>query len=173
MIDQRIEIITIDILNKLNIDSAKKIDVKKICKFYGIDVKSENLANDISGLFVFKDNKPFIRYNENEGLERRRFTIAHELGHFILHKDTPLFVDKVDRTLYRNMDSSTGEYKKEREANSFAASLLMPRIFIDEEINNLPKNTKDPIASLSKKFKVSEQAMTYRLANLGYHLGFF
>ncbi|MHA7842049.1 MAG: ImmA/IrrE family metallo-endopeptidase [Winogradskyella sp.] len=171
MINRRIESITEGILNELNITSAKKIDIKKICEFYGVDVKSEDLDVDISGLFVIKEKGNYIRYNANEPEHRKRFTIAHELGHFVLHKDTPLFISKSNNVMYRNLDSSTGEIKREREANSFAASILMPRKFVLDEISKIPKKTKDPVSHLADKFRVSEQAMTFRLANLGFDIG--
>lgn len=171
MINRRIESITESILNELNITSAKKIVVEKICKSHGVDVKSEELDMDVSGLFVIKEKEAYIRYNKNEAPHRQRFTMAHELGHFILHKDTPLFISKKDNVMYRNLDSSTGEIKREREANSFAASLLMPRKFVLDEISKIPKKTKDPVSYLADKFRVSEQAMTFRLANLGFDIG--
>jgi len=167
-----IEGITYDIIKKLNINSPKKIDLIKISKHLGVNVKSEDLDSDISGLFVIKDNEAYIRYNARESKQRQRFTIAHELGHFVLHKDTPLFISKKDNVMYRNLDSSTGEIKREREANSFAASLLMPRKLVLEEIKKIPKKaTHNPSSYLAEKFEVSEQAMTFRLANLGFDIG--
>jgi len=166
------ENITSNILNDLNIKSPKDIDVKKIAKKLGVNIKPEDLVFDISGLFVLKDGKAYIRYNNSESNERQRFTIAHELGHFILHKDSnSLFVDynnNKEKVMFRNFDSSTGEIKKEREANAFAASLLMPNHFIRQEIKNAPDNDKDIVSYLAKKFRVSEQAMNFRLANLGF-----
>lgn len=171
MINQRIEAIAIDILEKLSIDKAQDINPIKIAKSLDVDIRKENMGNDISGLFVVKNNKPYIRYNSSEITERQRFTIAHELGHFILHKDTPLFIDK-KKIMFRNSESTTGEIRKEREANSFAASLLMPSKFVELEFNQIPED-KEPVKFLAKKFKVSEQAMTFRLANLGFDIGLY
>lgn len=164
---KKIEEKTFDILSELNIRTSNQIDVFKIAEYLDVDVKPAILDNSISGLFVIKNQKPYIRYNENEVPQRQNFTIAHELGHFVLHKDTPLFVEKNETVLYRNLDSTTGELLKEKEANSFAASLLMPKMFIEEEIKNIPSGV-DPIVHLSDIFKVSSQAMNYRLNNLGY-----
>ena len=171
MINRRIESITSSILNELGINSARKIDLTKISNHLGVDVKSEKLDSEISGLFVIKGEGAYIRYNSNESEVRQRFTIAHELGHFHLHNDTPLSINKVDKVMYRNIDSSTGEIRREREANSFAASLLMPRSFVLDEIKKAPKKTTNLADYLSKIFKVSEQAMTFRLANLGFDIG--
>ncbi len=174
MIINRIERITADMLASQNIKSVDGINLKKICKHLDINLKSEELNENISGLFIVKEDAYFIRYNKKEPKTRRRFTIAHELGHFVLHKNIPLFVDKAGaKILYRDNESSTGEVKREREANAFAASLLMPIKFIKNEIDRMPEEEEEVIEYLAKKFSVSPQAMTYRLANLNYDIGYF
>lgn len=71
--------------------------------------------------------KGTIGFNPTESKTRQRFTIAHELGHFELHKqDSGLFVDKEFKMLFRDQNSSSGEIRKEQEANAFAAAILMP-----------------------------------------------
>lgn len=74
--------------------------------------------------------------------------------------------------MYRNNASSTGEVLIEREANAFAAAILMPKELIAQEINKLlDGDALEIITKLSKKFGVSEQAMSFRLSNLGYYIG--
>lgn len=160
---------TIDILRKFEIKEAP-IDPIKCAESLGVKVKPMALDSDISGFFVIKDDKPFIMFNENESEQRQRFTIAHELGHFLLHKKTSLFIDKTDIVLYRNSESATGELLKEREANAFAASLLMPKSFLENEIKS-PRTNKNIVSYLASKFNVSELAMSFRLSNLGYEIG--
>lgn len=169
MINERIENITENILKELNINSPKEINLEKIAKHLDIDIKGEDMDFNVSGLFVMKNNKSYIRYNNSESVQRQRFTIAHEIGHFILHKeDKPLFIDKMEQVLYRNFDSSTGEIKKEREANAFSASLLMPRFLLNQVISKTPLETENVVGHLANEFNVSEQAMSFRLLNLGY-----
>lgn len=146
------------------------VDVKKCAKFFNIDLKPIALSDEVSGYFIVKDTKPQIGYNSSHGKNRVRFTIAHEIGHFILHKDeNDFFIDKFNVPLFRDTTSSSGEIQREKEANSFAAALLMPEGLINEEINNYfegaPQN-KDLINFLAEKFEVSKNAMTYRLMNL-------
>ena len=173
MVNQRIEAITFDILSSQKIKKAKDIDVLKISKSLNVDVQQERMDDEISGLFVMKDGNPYIRYNDSQDPKRQKFTIAHELGHFILHKETPLFVDKKnEKIMYRNSESTTGEIRKEREANAFAASLLMPAPFIKDEWQKIPFY-EEPIEYLANIFNVSEQAMSFRLANLGYDIGMY
>ena len=155
------------ILRELGIYKASEINLEKITEHLHINLQESDLKEDVSGLFILKNGIANILYNKSQSHHRQRFTIAHEIGHFILHK-LPLSMNKKDFKLYRNLESSTGEVKKEREANAFAANLLMPEQFISNEINNAPDNTKNAIEYLANVFKVSEQAMTFRLANLGY-----
>lgn len=172
MINERIEDLTEKILKKLNVISPKKIDLAIISKNLGVDIKGENLDPEISGFFVLKNGIPYIRFNKLEAIQRQRFTIAHELGHFLLHKDErPLFIDKSEKILYRDINSSTGEIKKEREANAFAASLLMPKYLLIESISSSLDGIESEIDTLAQLYNVSSQAMMFRLSNLGFITG--
>lgn len=132
-----------------------------------VKVDASLLDDDISGIFVAEGDEYYIIYNQFESLVRQRFTIAHELGHYILHKSSKLFVDRKQKSLYRNSTSTTGENLKEREANAFAAALLMPKGCIEHEIAKLSDEV-DVVDVLAEKFKVSKIAMSFRLSNLGY-----
>lgn len=171
MIFNYIEEKSLKILNEFDLLNYP-INVNKLAKKLGVGVEASNFNDEVSGLFVIKDDKPFIAFNLNQSKKRRRFTIAHELGHYILHsKSRSLFVDKNKSVMYRNSESSTGEFLKEREANAFAAALLMPIPLIASEIKDLKGD--DIVEQLAKKFNVSTQAMSFRLSNLGYDFGMF
>jgi Zn-dependent peptidase ImmA (M78 family) len=146
------------------------IDPKKCAERYDVVVNGVSLEDNVSGLFMTKDSISYIVYNSDEVRQRQRFTIAHEFGHFMLHKNVKLFIDRASKVLYRNSASTTGDSLKEREANAFAASLLMPKILIEEEINKAPKNV-DIVDYLADRFDVSSLAMSIRLSNLGYEIG--
>lgn len=95
-----------------------------------------------------------IYVNEKHPKNRQRFTIAHELAHFILHKD--LIGDGiVDNALYRSGLNS----KVETEANRLAAEILMPLHLIVDAWDD----AVDTVSDLAKKFHVSETAMAIRL----------
>ena len=99
-----------------------------------------------------------IYVNAEHSKVRRRFTIAHEIAHFVLHRD--LIGDGItEDALYRSGLSDAVE----REANGLAAEILMPRHLIREAFNN---GNRSPEA-LAAEFEVSLQAMEYRLRNLG------
>ncbi|MDP1973213.1 ImmA/IrrE family metallo-endopeptidase [Sediminibacterium sp.] len=143
--------------------------------YLNIDIKEMDIEDSISGFVAINGKNVQIGVNKNHSSQRQRFTIAHEIGHFALHSQSEqLFVDKNDNNaatyLFRDEKSASGEYIKEREANSFAAALLMPKKMINEEIVKIEKSL-----SLSKitellahKFEVSTQAMSIRLSRLGY-----
>jgi Zn-dependent peptidase ImmA (M78 family) len=118
------------------------------------------LDDDVSGWFERKPTGEYrIAVNLRHPLTRQRFTAAHELGHYIYHRD--LLGDGVgDARAYRAVNSPRPNPKirpiHERQANSFAANLLMPRALI------AAAGTNDPVA-LAQRFGVSEEAMRLRL----------
>jgi Zn-dependent peptidase ImmA (M78 family) len=155
--------------------SAIPVELPKCASFLGIDVQVLELEDNVSGFLVFKGETAHIGVNKNHNVQRNRFTTAHELGHYILHlkKGTPLFIEKKEKVeeeiLFRDFTSSTGEDVKEREANAFAAALLMPRSLLKQQIQ-LSSNRDNPeelVKELATKFVVSTTAMNIRLNNLG------
>ena len=153
---------------------SSPVDLKKIAKHKKIKIKIEELEDSMSGFLVIKGKKRTIVANGNHHLNRRRFTIAHELGHFILHaKDSEesIFIDK-KQVYNRNLKSAEGTNAQEIEANRFAACLLMPRTIIMNYIKNEGEffyefsDDESSITSLSKIFNVSKMAMTHRLSSL-------
>ncbi len=149
------------------------IPVEKIALKMNLAVMPTDLGPGVSGALIIKDGIATIGVNQSESRVRRRFTVAHELGHFILHNsDNNLFVDKGSQILFRNEGSSYGVLQREKEANAFAAALLMPEGMIKSEIESAlngesVENDEELIGLLSKRFDVSEISMTYRLSNLG------
>lgn len=165
---KRIERITNSILEELGITKLP-IPVDEIAKKRGLEIRAYDLGENVSGVLVMESGKGTIGFNPTESKVRQRFTIAHELGHYELHKqDNGFFIDKEFKMLFRDHNSSTGEYKKEQEANAFAAALLMPEKFVVKEIknHNLDLSDEDSMKELAKLFNVSVPAMTYRVTNL-------
>lgn len=165
-----------NLLKKLNINEPS-INPRKIAKLLNVKFSEENFSDEVSGALTFKEDTPFILCNINHSPNRQRFTIAHELGHYILkHGRDGLFVDKANNFIFRNEESSTGEKRQEREANAFAAALLMPEDMVASEMykligpNGIDLNDDSEdlpfIKDLANIFEVSPKAMTYRIANL-------
>lgn len=146
-------------------DGKIPINPLVIAKINNINVENvEFNQTNISGMLQITQNEQatiFVKYNDHSN--RKRFTIAHELGHFFLHyEQNKTFVDK-DLSFYRNNpELSSRDY--EIEANQFAASLLMPR----EQVVREWVNRKNPaVDELAKIFGVSPSSMGFRITNLG------
>lgn len=146
-------------------DFTLPVDVTSIAMKLGIKVIPYDL-NEISGILVIENEKATIGFNRSESRVRNRYSIAHEIGHYILHKDKEhLFVDKNFKVMFRDNKSN----KYEREANEFAACLLMPKDQLIIEMKKLDLDFTDEtnIKILASIFDVSSMAMSFRISNLG------
>jgi Zn-dependent peptidase ImmA (M78 family) len=109
--------------------------------------------------------------NTHHAPVRQNFTTAHELGHLILHEQDQLHVDRAFRVRLRDDVSSQGIDDFEREANFFAATLLMPKEFIKNDLageDDVDLLDDEFLRNLARKYGVSSQALVNRLKNLGY-----
>lgn len=147
------------------------VPVEELAAALGIEVKYSPGSQEVSGALIRDDSSAVIAVNNAQHENRQRFTIAHELGHYLLHKGTKLHFDEDFSVNFRNSLSSDATDRLEIEANQFAAELLMPSHFIREDIARYMKanaDAEDAVHSLSLKYKVSKRAMEFRLLNLGY-----
>jgi Zn-dependent peptidase ImmA (M78 family) len=164
------------LLSQHGMDQKLPIDVEAVANCLGISVRYEPFGEDMSGVLVKEPNRTTIGVNSSHAITRQRFTIAHEIGHFILKHKGEVFVDKTLRNdtfvVRRDGKSSLGTFLWEIHANQFAAALLMPKNLLLAQISKrLDKKNKllleELIAELAKVFMVSKQAMEYRLTNIG------
>ena len=126
--------------------------------------------NNIDG-FLFRDgSEVVIGVNRERASVRRRFTIAHELGHLRLHEQGQVHVDRGFRVRLRSGVSSEGTNWEEMEANRFAAEILMPIDFLRGDLERQEFDLADDneFQSLARRYGVSTQALAIRLNGLGY-----
>ena len=142
-------------------------DVKKLIKDLSIQYEERIFSEGLSGLLMSDINKTIICIHQSHAENRKRFSAGHELGHFFLHKDSSITLDKNVTVYLRDEDSSKGTYIKEIEANYFAATLLMPENEITKSID-LEIDLEQNIEILAPVFKVSPESMAIRLSRLGY-----
>lgn len=140
--------------------TAAPVQLIPLAKEFGLEVyRVPNWPNDLSGM-IRKDSEAggpsgfAIYVNASHAPVRRRFTIAHEIAHFVLHRDK-IGDGIVDDALYRSGLSS----RQEAEANRLAADILMPWHLI----NDAMRNGYNTIDGLAKLFDVSKSAMSIRL----------
>ena len=147
------------------------IDVDELAAELGITVVLRAFEDaDVSGM-LFRGEQEVIGVNSAHSRRRQRFTIAHEIGHHVLHPGRELILDAPVRVNFRDRTSSMATDREEIEANAFAAVLLMPEPMVRQELDRLPADTRrDPDATagaLADRFDVSTTAMGFRLINLG------
>jgi Zn-dependent peptidase ImmA (M78 family) len=153
--------------------SQAPVPVETIARSLGIAVQRTAAEDDLSG-FVYRDRTEktaVIGVNANHPRNRQNFTVAHELGHYLLHDCEGIHVDRRFHVMLRNPKSSEGTSIEEKEANLFAAELLMPVPFLEQdlaEIDAVDLEDETVIAKLARRYGVSTQAMVFRLGYLGY-----
>lgn len=134
------------------------VDVAGIARAMGLEIYSMKLASGVSGVLTrSKDTQSgFLIYvNQDEPSYRQRFTAAHEIGHYVLHRN---FIGQSleDNYMLRAAGMSSAQ---ETQANQFAADLLMPYDLINRAIS-MGYNT---VEKLAEQFQVSKVAMSIRL----------
>jgi Zn-dependent peptidase ImmA (M78 family) len=145
--------------------------VEKLAHSLGLTVVHQKMDDDLSGMLLrgSGEDAAVIGVNRVHSGTRQRFTIAHELGHFLLHQGRPVIVDPAIRMRanFRDARSSLATDREEIEANQFAAEILMPAAMVRRELQQLGDHGEKLEQTLADRFKVSVEAMTYRLINLG------
>lgn len=146
------------------------ISIEKIAKQLKLRVRFEPFDGDLSGCIVRHGNHATVGINSLHHENRQRFTLAHEIGHFLLHKGEEVIVDRGFRVNLRDAEASKAENPEEIEANYFAAELLMPENILIDDLKGkkLDIENDELIRELADRYRVSPQALTYRLVNLGY-----
>ena len=117
------------------------VPVEGIARALGIDVRQEPADDDLAGFLVrdVRRKRTVIGVNRHHHPNRKRFTIGHELGHFLLHEQEHIHVDRESagfRVKLRDGRSSDGTDVEEKEANLFAAELLMPARFLEHDLTS-------------------------------------
>lgn len=135
------------------------VKVGNIAKNLGIQVRSATLSAGISGEIKEINGIVVARINRHDVKARQRFTVAHEIGHFLLHRE---FIGDgiIDDILYRSFLSNS----QEAEANRLAADIIMPWHLIQENLESITtSHLERKIELLSESAEVSTTAMNIRL----------
>lgn len=170
------------ILNMCQLDGGIPVDIEIVCDMLGINIlpvvglfKSFQIDAYISADFktVYVDEGEF-----RKGSPRYRFSVAHELGHFVLHRDYyPSGISDLNE--WTDISFDLLSVWSENQANCFAGNLLVPedRLIrcLDDEFggsfarnywNASPAEFNAIFARVSKKFRVSEQVILRRMQDI-------
>lgn len=141
-----------------NIYSSPPIPVLEIAQQQGVDVVFTTFGphtDKVAGCCDFAKSKIFV--NKTDNLGRQMFTMAHELGHWMLHKDIVAHFPEQYQVLPRFHKAAKTPI--EQEADRFAAELLVPKKLL------LPVKGAS-VSALAKIFGVSREMMENRLKNV-------
>lgn len=164
---------TLDLLNRYGTAvapiSRPPVPAERIAKWCGVRVVYRPLDDELSGMISIREGSPIVGVNSQHHPNRQRFTIAHELGHFVLHRRTiedRVHVDKKFQILMRSTKSASGTERIEIEANRFAAELLMPLHLLEPLLSRHDIDDDEPLQRLARTFRVSRQALEFRIRHL-------
>lgn len=155
-------------------DNSDSIDIIDIAHKMGFAVGNAILKDDMDGFIIVDESKKeilgiktdkLIGVNSERELSWKRFIIAHEIAHYVLH-----YSPEKDNGMYAHRDHKKGKNKQENEADFFAANLLMPRDkFVSKykEFKAKGLSLEETILLLADKFIVTQITAQRRIEELG------
>lgn len=149
------------LVSEFGISAPSELDVEAIACDAGMDVRYESLDGCEATLVGFRNQAiATIRPSGNRG--RERFSVAHELGHWNMHRGKSFRCRVDDQSANLASDAT-----REKEADSYAAHLLMPRYLFDPAIRSGAKiPTFKHIGDVAQDFEVSVAAAIIRMAEV-------
>lgn len=157
----------------LSVESSRRIPVEiiSICKNLGFSVFVQTMPKaDICGYILINgelketfQTDRVISVNRNESTKRRRFTVAHELAHYLFEFDPSKSIEFYNAF---ELDHNSQENEKEKLANRFAAELLMPQKEFTKQYREAIDNGLsffDSVQTLSDTFLVPPKAVSLRI----------
>ena len=155
----RIDSVIANIKAQMDDEYYPLVGLDEMAKKLGIEVYESDLTDisgSLSGFITYDDpatkSHPKIFIEKSMSPERKKFTLAHELGHHFLHEGIKLRLDNLD---YSSNSKNTVE---ESGANYFAAALLMPKELLIRLINK-----KKSVEEIAEYFQVSLSAARNRI----------
>lgn len=134
------------------------VNLDKIAKVLNIKIVQYDFPDKRRGMVYMDEEIKAIGVNKNTPESMQRFTIAHEFGHYLNgHSHYSKFYEMDEKYKF-----SDPHFQQEKEADAFAAELLMPKKFLIKDLKDIGLDTK----KLIEKYQVSEQALHIRLTTL-------
>lgn len=161
--------IALGILEQFGIDNPIDTSIEDIVYALNVPLKYSKLSN-CDGRIIHEGSKSIIVINDSNNFKtRRNFTIAHELGHYLMHRgDLILHLDDTTTTSWNNTQSNNKLSRQEAEANTFASEILLPTHLFKDEVFEKPFSP-NLIRLISDKYQVSRSSVIYRFLEIGNH----
>lgn len=154
-------------------DQHEEIDIIQIAKDLGFAVGNALLDDEDDGFIIVREGAEeilgiktdkLIGVNSKRTLEWKRFIIAHEIAHYVLH-----YSAQNTKGMYAHRDHKKGKNSVENDADYFAANLLMPREKFTEKFNELKEKGLDfdeIVLLLASKFVATTKTIERRIGEL-------
>lgn len=148
--------------------TSAPVDIHAIFEELGVDYREVAIRTGESGWIERKGDRFEVVVNANDPAPRRRFTAAHELAHYLIHRDlmdhSTKMMRHTDRLYGAVDDNSVSPFNRhhEMQANKIAAQILMPTQLVRSKFSE-----NEDYVALAEDFGVSAQAMEIRLKTLG------
>jgi Zn-dependent peptidase ImmA (M78 family) len=148
------------ILKQLGVTEPHEIDVEAIAWYLGAVVRYDDLQ-DCEARIVGTDDAAIITVNKKSSPQRQRFSVCHELGHWIYHRRRMLMCqgDDIERP-------SPDAANMERMADKFASELLMPNFLFGAMAQELGRPSMSLVRKLAETFNTSQTAAAIRLVEV-------
>lgn len=151
------------------------VDVENLAMEYSMQIAPTSPIHQVVGqdlpgcvgALVYSETSPRqwgILYDKGQPLTRRAFTVAHELGHYVLHRGLVEEDERFEGGIYcdeNNVDRRAGE-GIEKEADQFAAALLMPFHDFRKQVSSKERPSLERLGAVAKRYGVSLTAATLR-----------
>jgi Zn-dependent peptidase ImmA (M78 family) len=153
------------LLNECGVEIPLGEDLRRLVAYKGGILIEKPLPNG-DGRIIHGKNHSIIRINSNiEHTGRKRFTIAHELGHLVMHKEFHVHNDSKSLNWLANTIEQLKFGKEEAEANAFASELLMPSRMFREALT-LKKLSPELLSSIADTFQTSIISSAFKCVDL-------
>ena len=152
----KIEDISVNIRNNWGLGNARIENLVQLLEEKGVIIVEIPIHGDLEAFSFWSNGRPFIFTNSDgeKGFYRTRFSIAHELGHLVMHKN-------IDPEI---LDNAESHKIVEKQAHKFAAAFLMPKSTFGQEITRFDEQYW---LTLKQRWGVSFSAMMMRATDLG------
>lgn len=154
------------LIEDIGFDEITDISLTDIAIFLGAIVIEEPMYL-ADGKIIKGRNQTIIKINSNIFTKaKKRFALAHEIGHLLLHDTLDLHNDNPNSmNWFQHFENQAKRGKQEYEANDFAAELLMPEKIFRKEFQN-KRFTPDLLKELSQRFQTSITSVVFRVLKL-------
>jgi len=156
------------LMQECGLERIGESDLEDLVAYLGALLVEERMHN-ADGRIIHGSRRSIIKVNS--GIQypgRKRFTIAHEIGHLVMHKDYPIHSDSKSLDWFDSALRSLQSGIQELEANEFASELLMPAELFRCEVRN-KKFTPDLIRNLADRFQTSLTSVAFKCVEMNVH----